>query len=56
MPESFEKCLNTPGHRVRTKQLSDNRYIRICYIGNKSYAGEAHEKVGEKLKKALAGR
>lgn len=40
MPKNFEDCVKNGG-RVKTKQLKNNRYIRICYDkkGN-SYAGE----------------
>ncbi len=41
MPEDFNRCISSGG-RVRTKQLSGNRYIHICYKGDKSYAGEVH--------------
>lgn len=43
MPKPFEDCVKKGG-RVRTKKLSGGRYIRICYINGKSYAGEVHEK------------
>ncbi len=39
MPAAFEKCVREGG-RVRTKKLSDGRYIHICFKGGKSYAGE----------------
>jgi len=43
MPKDFENCAKQGG-RVRTKTLSGNRYIRICFKDNKSYAGEAKKK------------
>lgn len=43
MPKSFDSCVKRGG-RVRTKKLSGNRYIRLCFIGGKSYAGEARHK------------
>lgn len=42
MPKEFENCIERGG-RVRTKRLDKNRYIKICFIGGKSYAGETHE-------------
>ena len=50
MPADFEQCVANGG-RVRTKSLSDGRYVKICYVNGKSYAGEVHEPRGEKLKK-----
>ena len=52
MPEDFVKCQKSGG-RIRRKTLSDGRYINICYKDGKSYAGEAQEKPGEKLKKVI---
>lgn len=43
MPESFSECVRKGG-RVRTKALSGGRYMPICYLDNKSYAGEVHKK------------
>lgn len=53
MPQAFEKCVKEGG-RVRTKTLSDGRYIHICFKDGKSYAGEVKEKQN-KLKKAVLG-
>jgi hypothetical protein len=47
MPKDFNECVRKGG-RVRTKKLSGNRYIHICYLNGKSYAGEVHKKVGKK--------
>lgn len=54
MPKSFTDCVKAGG-RVRRKTLSDGRYLNICYLGDKSYAGEVKEAKGEKLKKAVLG-
>lgn len=43
MPADFEKCVSRGG-RVRTKTLSKGRYIHLCFIGGKSYAGEVKQK------------
>lgn len=45
MPKGFTECVRRGG-RVRTKKLSGDRYIKLCFIGGKSYAGEAHKKKG----------
>ena len=54
MPEKFNECVANGG-RVRTKSLSDGRYIKICFPkdGGPGIAGEAHEAEGEKLKKLI---
>lgn len=46
MPKQFEACVKAGG-RVRTKKLSGERYIKICFINGKSYGGEVHTKKGE---------
>jgi len=43
MPKGFTKCVKSGG-RVRTKKLSGGKYIRICFKGGKSYAGEVKKK------------
>jgi len=43
MPAAFEHCV-AAGGRVRTKTLGSGQYIRICYAGGKSYAGETHRR------------
>ena len=43
MPAAFLKCVSSGG-RVRTKRLSKGRYVRICFVGGKSYAGEVKAK------------
>ena len=52
MPKEFDSCVKRGG-RVRTKTLSDGRYIHLCFIDGKSYAGEVKEKKGERLKRAI---
>lgn len=47
MPIAFTGCVRRGG-RVRTKVLSKGRYIHICFIGGKSYAGEVHKKKTKK--------
>ena len=43
MPIAFNKCVKQGG-RVRTKSLSENRYMHICFLNGKSYAGEVKTK------------
>ena len=43
MPESFNQCVKNGG-RVRTKTLSGGRYLHICFLAGKSYAGEVKTK------------
>jgi len=43
MPKAFEKCV-AQGGRVRTKKLSNGKYIHICFKDGKSYAGEVKTK------------
>lgn len=47
MPAAFEKCV-AGGGRVRTKSLSGNKYIHVCFSNGKSTAGEV------KIKKQAA--
>jgi len=46
MPKAFEDCRKRGG-RIRTKKLSGGRYMPICYLDGKSYAGEVHKKKPE---------
>ena len=50
MPAGFDRCV-ARGGRVRTKKLSGGRYIHICFLNGKSYAGEV-----KTAKKATKGR
>jgi hypothetical protein len=47
MPAGFDKC-EKAGGRIRTKKLSGGRYMKICYLDGKSYAGEVKKKKGKK--------
>jgi putative hemolysin len=44
MPKDFDNCVKQGG-RIRTKKLKGNKYIHICYLNGKSYAGEVKKKV-----------
>jgi len=43
MPAGFEKCVKNGG-RVRTKTLSGGKYMHLCFLNGKSYAGEVKKK------------
>lgn len=47
MPADFDACVEGGG-RVRTKDLGNGRYIKICYLGGKSYSGEVHTRKEKK--------
>jgi len=49
MPEDFLNCVKKGG-RVRTKKLKDGKYIKICFLKGKSYAGEVKESALSKVK------
>ena len=59
MPKAFEDCVKNGG-RVRTKKLSGGRYMHICFLNGKSYAGEVKTKEKEgstrSLEKKLKGK
>lgn len=53
MPKDFLDCVKQGG-KVRTKELTNEKYIHICWVGNRSYAGEVktkQQKVDNKIKK-----
>jgi hypothetical protein len=43
MPQAFDRCVRNGGH-VITKKLEGNKYMHICYIRGKSFAGEVKQK------------
>ena len=43
MPADFERCRKNGG-KVRTKTLSDGKYMHICILNGKSYSGEVKTK------------
>ena len=49
MPAGYENCV-AKGGRVRTKSLSKGRYMHICFMNGKSYAGEVKTKEVKKKK------
>jgi len=52
VPKEFNACVKNGG-RVRTKTLSNGRYIHICFLNGKSYAGEVKTKQAGLAKHAL---
>ncbi len=46
MPEAFEKCQKNGGH-IRRITLKGGRYMNICYLNGKSFAGEVKEAKGK---------
>lgn len=47
MPKEFTDCIKNGG-KVRTKKLGGGKYIYICFLNGKSYAGETHTKAESK--------
>ena len=48
MPKEFDMCANNGG-RIRTKELGNGKYMHICFLKGKSYAGDVKTK--KKIKK-----
>jgi len=46
LPKDFERCVQSGGV-VRTKKLKGGKYIHICFLDGKSYAGEVKKKKSE---------
>lgn len=59
MPADFNKCVASGG-RVRTKTLSNGRYMHLCFKDGKSYSGEvktkSHKEAVNHVKKYLKNR
>lgn len=47
MPKAFENCVKRGG-KVRTKEAGEGKFMRICVLDGKSYAGEVMKKKVEK--------
>jgi hypothetical protein len=43
MPEAFDICRRNGG-KIRTKKLGGNKYMHICILNGKTYAGEVKTK------------
>lgn len=43
MPADFERC-QANGGKIRTKTLSGGKYMHICILNGKTYAGEVKKK------------
>lgn len=52
MPKAFDACVKNGG-RVRTKSLKGGKYIHICFLKGKSYAGVVKTSKDSKFKRAL---
>jgi len=50
MPKEFEECVRKGG-RIITKTIGKDKYIHICYLNGKSYAGEVKKKKLESSRK-----
>ena len=51
MPAGFDMCVKNGG-RVKTKSMSGGKYMHVCFIGGKSFAGEVkYKKVKKNGKK-----
>jgi hypothetical protein len=48
MPADFNKCVKDGG-KVRTKKLKGNKYLHVCFLNGKSYAGEVKTKASEMI-------
>ena len=45
MPKAFLKCVKSGG-RVRTKSLSNKRYMKVCFSGDRTFSG--HQRKAKK--------
>jgi len=43
MPAGFDKC-RAKGGKIRTKTVGKNKYMHICILNGKTYAGEVKTK------------
>lgn len=43
MPKLFNECIKNGG-KVRTKDIGNGKYMHICFLNGKSYAGEVKTK------------
>jgi len=46
MPKGFDKCVRDGG-RIRTKKISNKKFMYICYKDGKSYPGYVKTKKGK---------
>lgn len=47
MPQKFESCRHMGG-KIRTKSMTNGKYMHICIIGGKSFGGEVKKKKSKK--------
>ena len=43
MPADFLRCVKQGG-KIRTRSLKGNRFMPVCFIGGKSFAGEVRKR------------
>jgi hypothetical protein len=55
MPAGFDNCVKRGG-RVRTKSVGKGRYMHICFLNGKSYAGEVKTRQTTKKTKKRKSR
>ena len=53
MPAGFDACRKNGG-KIRTKQMEGGKYMHICILGGKSFAGEVKTKSSTEGKSNVA--
>lgn len=48
MPADFNMCVKNGG-KIRTKTMGGGKYMHICILNGKSYAGDVKEKKGTEV-------
>ena len=43
MPAAFERCVKRGG-KVRTIDLPDGKYMRVCWLDGKAYSGHVKKR------------
>lgn len=46
-PQQFDQCVKKNG-RVRTMPVKGNRYMHVCFLDGKSFAGEVKSRKEKK--------
>ena len=49
MPADFDRCVKKGG-KVRTKEMGEGKYMHVCVLDGKTYAGEMKMKKGMRKK------
>ncbi len=50
MGQAFNMCVKNGG-KVRTKTMKGGKYMHVCFMNGKSYAGEVKKKMKKMMKK-----